>query len=175
MAGRDHMAKRAAAGKLPTWDLSDLYPGPDAPALKRDLDRAEADAASFRQRYLGQVASLSGADLGKAIAAYERLDEVLAKAGSYAGLLHSTDMESQEIGRFYQTVQERLTKISTELLFFTLELNKVGDRELEEKLKDPSVAKYRPWLRDLRVFRPHQLSEEMEKLMHEKSVTAYSA
>ena len=169
------MAKRASAGRLPTWDLSDLYPGPDSPALNRDLDRAEADAGSFRQRYLGQVGSLSGADLGRAIADYERLDEILAKAGSYAGLLHATDMESAEVGRFYQTVQERLTRISTELLFFTLELNKVDDAALEGKLKEPSVAKFRPWLRDLRVFRPHQLSEEMEKLLHEKSVTAYSA
>jgi oligoendopeptidase F len=169
------MAKRAALGKLPTWDLSDLYPGRDAPSLKRDLDRSEADAKAFRERHLGKVAALSGADLGRAIADYERIDETLAKIGSYAGLVHATAMEDPEVGRFYQTVQERLTRISTELLFFTLELNQIEDAALTEKLTDPGAARYRPWLRDLRVFRPHQLSEEMEKLLHEKSVTAYSA
>jgi len=169
------MAKRTTAGKLPTWDLSDLYPGRDSPALKRDLDRSEADAKAFRKRYLGKVAGLSGAELGRAIADYERLDEAQAKAGSYAALVHVTAMEDPEVGRFYQTVQERLTGTSTELLFFTLELNRIEDAALEEKLKDPIAARYRPWLRDLRVFRPHQLSEEMEKLLHEKSVTAYSA
>jgi oligoendopeptidase F len=155
--------------------LSDLYPGPDSPALKRDLDRSEAEATAFRERHLGKVAGLSGVELGSAVADYERLDETLARAGSYAGLVHATAMEDPEIGRFYQTVQERLTAISTELLFFTLELNKIEDAALEEKLKDPIAGRYRPWLRDLRVFRPHQLSEEMEKLLHEKSVTAYSA
>ena len=169
------MAKRVALGKLPTWDLSDLYPGPDSPALKRDLERSEGEAKAFRERYLGKVAGLSGAGLGRAVADYERLDETLAKAGSYAGLVHATAMEDAEIGRFYQTVRERLTRISTELLFFALELNQVDDAALEEKLKDPAAARYRPWLRDLRVFRPHQLAEEMEKLLHEKSVTAYSA
>ena len=169
------MAKRAALGKLPTWDLSDLYPGTDSPSLKRDLDRSEREAKAFRERHLGKVAGLSGADLGRAIAGYERLDETMAKAGSYAGLVHATAMEDAEIGRFYQTVQERLTRISTELLFFTLELNKIDDAALEGKLKDPAAARYRPWLRDLRVFRPHQLPEEMEKLLHEKSITAYSA
>ncbi len=169
------MAKRAAAEKLPVWDLTDLYPGPDSPALKRDLDQSEADAKRFRERHLGKVGGLSGAELGRAIADYERLDEVLARAGSYAGLVHATAMEDPEVGRFYQTIQERLTRISTELLFFTLELNHIENAALEEKLKDPAAARYRPWLRDLRVFRPHQLSEEMEKLLHEKSVTAYSA
>ena len=169
------MAKRAALGKLPTWDLSDLYPGTDSPSLKRDLDRSEKEAKAFRERHLGKVSTLSGADLGRAIADYERLDETMAKAGSYAGLVHATAMEDAEIGRFYQTVQERLTRISTELLFFTLELNKIDDAALEGKLKDPAAARYRPWLRDLRVFRPHQLPEEMEKLLHEKSITSYSA
>jgi len=169
------MAKNAAANKLPTWDLTDLYPGTDAPELTRDLDGAARDAQAFAKRYAGKVAALSGAELGKAIAAYETLDETLAKAGSYAGLVHATAMEDPEIGRFYQTVQERLTEISTGLLFFTLEINQIDDAALERKLKDPLAARYRPWIRDSRIFRPHQLSEEMEKLLHEKSTTSYSA
>jgi len=169
------MAKTAAANKLPTWDLTDLYPGTDAPELTRDLDGAARDAQAFSKRYAGKVTSLSGADLGKAIAAYEKIDETLSKAGSYAGLVHATAMEDPDIGRFYQTVQERLTEISTGLLFFTLEINQIDDAALERKLKDPLAARYRPWIRDSRIFRPHQLSEEMEKLLHEKSTTSYSA
>jgi len=40
---------------------------------------------------------------------------------------------------------------------------------------DTGFARYRPWLRDLRVFRPHQLPDEMEELLHDKSVTGQSA
>src|SRR5690349_7762305 len=128
-------------GRLPTWDLSDLYPGPDSAELKSDLDGAEKDARAFRARALGKVAGLSGAELGRAIREYERLDEILGKAGSYAGLVHATAMEDPEIGRFYQGVQERLTRISTDLLFFTLELNEIEDALLQKRLEDPDVAR----------------------------------
>ena len=37
-------------------------------------------------------------------------------------------MTDPEIGRFYQTMQERVTRISTHLLFFTLELNQLRGR-----------------------------------------------
>ena len=80
-----------------------------------------------------------------------------------------------EIGRFYQTMQERINAISTELLFFTLELNRLDDAALDAKLADPALARYRPWLRDVRAFRPHQLSDELEKLLHEKSVAGRAA
>ena len=68
-----------------------------------------------------------------------------------------------------------MTAISSHLLFFTLELNRLDEAALEQKLADPALARWRPWLRDLRVFRPHQLSDELEKLLHEKEVTGRSA
>ena len=90
---------------------------------------------------------------------------------SYAQLLFSGDSTDARIGQFYQTTTERVTAISSHLLFFTLELNRLDEAALEEKLADPALARYRPWLRDLRVFRPHQLPDELEKLLHEKEVT----
>ena len=94
---------------------------------------------------------------------------------SYAQLLFSGDSTNAEIGRFYQTVSERVTAISSHLLFFALELNRLDDAVLEQKLADPALARWRPWLRDLRVFRPHQLADDLEKLLHEKEVTGRSA
>src|SRR5262249_12691243 len=64
---------------------------------------------------------------------------------------------------------------STALLFFTLELNRLEEADLEAKLYDPALAHYRPWLRDIRAFRPHQLSDEIEKLLHEKYVAGRAA
>ena len=34
-------------GRLPEWDLSDLYPGRDSPVLLADVERAKADAKAF--------------------------------------------------------------------------------------------------------------------------------
>jgi oligoendopeptidase F len=161
---------------LPVWDLSDLYASPEDSRLAEALDQAAADAKAFQGKYAGTLAAASGDTLAEAIAAYERIEEVLGKAMSYASLVFAGDALKPENGRFYQTLQERVTAISSDLIFFTLELNRVEEAALEKKFADSkALARWRPWLRDLRVFRPHQLSDELEKLLHEKEVTGRSA
>ena len=160
---------------LPEWDLEDLYSGPDAPELKADLAWAEAQSKAFAGRYKGRLADLDGAALGEAIATYEGIAERLGKATSYAQLVFAANVGDPEAGRFHQTVQERATDISTETLFFTLELNRLDDAVLARQLESPAAGRYAPWIRDTRAFRPHQLSDEVEQLLHEKSVTGRAA
>ncbi|EDP64163.1 hypothetical protein BAL199_06194 [alpha proteobacterium BAL199] len=170
------MADTAAdLGSLPQWDLADLYPGPDSPELARDLERCEADAKAFRDKHAGAVASLSGTDLGRATAAYEAMDEILGRVMSFANLMYAGNMSDPQVGRFYQSMQERVNAISTELLFFGLEINRIEEADLTTKLKAPELAHFQPWLRDTRAYREHQLSDELEKLLHEKYVAGRAA
>ncbi len=160
---------------LPEWDLEDLYSGPDAPELEADLAWAEAQSKAFAGRYRGRLADLDGTAMGEAIAAYEGIVERLGKATSYAQLVFAANVGDPAAGRFHQTVQERATDISTETLFFTLEINRLDDAVLAKQLESPATGRYAPWIRDLRAFRPHQLSDEVERLLHEKSVTGRAA
>ena len=165
-----------SAEALPSWDLSDLYAGPEDPRLTADLDKAEADSRAFNASHAGKLAGLSGDQLAAAIATYEAIEEVLGRAMSFAQLVFSGDAQSSANGRFYQTVQERVTTISSHLLFLTLEINRLGEVALEQKYAgSAALTRWKPWLRDLRVFRDHQLSDELEKLLHEKEVTGRSA
>ncbi|MGE0715875.1 MAG: M3 family oligoendopeptidase [Alphaproteobacteria bacterium] len=168
-------AAPAMAGALPEWDLSDLYPAPDSPEIARDLTQAAEDAKAFRARFEGKLAALDGAGLAGAVRAYESLQDLLGRIVSYAQLVHSGAITDETVGRFYQTTQERVTDITAELLFFTLELNRIDDAALAARLADPDLAAYEPWLRDVRAFRPHQLSDEAERLLHEKSVAGRTA
>jgi len=164
------------AGALPAWDLSDLYGGPADPALEADLARAENEGKAFAKAYSGKLATLGGDRLAEAIAAYERIEEVLGRVMSFASLTFAADAQNAANGRFLQTMQERVTDISAHLLFFTLELNRLEDAVLERKFTGSAALEhYRPFLRDLRVFRPHQLSDEVERLLHEKEVTGRAA
>jgi oligoendopeptidase F len=163
------------ADALPTWDLGDLYSGPESSGVTGDLARAETEAKDFAARYAGRLGALSGAELGEAIGEFERLEEVLGRLVSYAQLLFSTDSTDPAYGRFYQTINERVTAIGSHLIFFGLELNRLEESMLEPKLTDPVARHFRPWLRDLRVFRPHQLGDELERLFHEKEVTGHAA
>ena len=161
---------------LPSWDLSDLYAAPEDPRLAADLDRAEAESKAFATAHAGKLAGLPGEALAAAIAEYERIEEILGRAMSYAQLVFSGNAEDPANGRFYQTLQERVTAISSHLLFFTLELNRLEEAALEKTIASShALQRWRPWLRDLRVFRPHQLSDEAEKLLHEKDVTGRAA
>ncbi|HEY8290130.1 MAG TPA: M3 family oligoendopeptidase [Acetobacteraceae bacterium] len=169
------VAETPPLSDLPSWDLSDLYPGPDSPAVEAAFAHAEQEAKAFAAAYAGKLGDLTGAALAAAIAAFERIEETLGRLGSYAQLLFAGDSTDPAIGRFYQTVNERVTAISSDLIFFTLELNRLDDSLLEAKLADPDLGRYRPWLRDLRVFRPHQLADDLEKLLHEKEVTGHAA
>jgi len=167
--------KADGLGSLPEWDLSDLYPAPDSAELARDLAESAAAAADFARRYLGKLAGLAGAELADAIAEYERIAETLGRLASYAGLRHAADMTDPTISRQAQDMREKVTDISARTLFFTLELNRLEDERLAELLATPSLERYRPWLRDIRAFRPHQLSDEAERLIHERSVAGSQA
>ncbi len=170
------MPKDDALETLPRWDLSDLYSGPRSPELERDLAAVTEQAKAFQQRLAGQVATLDGMLLGAAVAEYEAMEQTLGRIMSYAHLYFAGDMEDPEVGKFYQTIQERVNAITVDLLFFTLEINRLDDDALERRFAESDdLARYRPWLRDIRVFRPYQLSDELEKLLHEKSISGRGA
>jgi len=171
---------KSLLGRLPEWNLNDLYSGLDDPAIKRDLDRADTDCLAFEEAYKGKLAAMSaasdgGAQLAEAVKRYEAIDDLMGRIGSYAGLVHAGDTIDPARTKFYGDVQERMTAASTHLLFFTLELNRIDDAVLERAMADQALDHYRPWLEDVRRYKPYQLEDRVEQLFHEKSVTGYSA
>jgi oligoendopeptidase F len=179
-SGRDPAGPKKTLGVLPEWNLADLYSGLGDPAIKRDLDRADADCVAFEAEYKGKLDEMArspqaGAALAAAVRGYEAIDDLIGRLGSYAGLVHAGDTVDPARTKFYGDVQERLTAASTHLLFFTLELNRIDDALIETAMGDPALGHYRPWLEDVRRYRPYQLEDRVEQLFHEKSMTGYSA
>jgi oligoendopeptidase F len=164
-----------ALGDLPHWDLGDLYDGPECTALKEDLAHARDAARSLNEKHSGKVAALDGAALGALVSDYEAIQEILGRVTSYAYLRYCTNMEDPEVARFYQNLTEAATDISTDLLFLILEINRIDDTDLKQRLGAAPLAHYGPWLRDVRAFRPHQLSDDLERLLHEKQVSGRAA
>jgi len=166
---------KARASDTPTWNLGDLYLSPDDPAVEADLSASETDAEAFQKEYAGRLCGLDGAELGAAVERYEAILERAFKVISYAQLLHAADTVDQDIARFHQSCQERVNGITGATLFFVLELNRIDDAGMEEKLEDPALARYRPWIEAERQMRPYQLADELEQLLHDKSITGHSA
>jgi oligoendopeptidase F len=169
-----------ASADLPEWDLGDLYQGAGAPEFQRDLEQAENAAQDFERRFKGKLAdvarsSTAGHDLAAAIRDYERLDELIGRIGSFAQLHYVGDTADPLRAKFYGDVTQRLNDIVTSLLFFELELNRIDDAVMAKALETTELARYEPWLRNLRKERPYQLDDELERLFHEKALTGFSA
>lgn len=170
----------AALGTLPEWNLSHLYPGMESVEFARDCDTMAQECKDFSARYKGQLASLAGARDGakalfEAIRAYEIIEDRMGRIISYAGLIYSTDTTNPAHGKFYGDTQEKVTNASSDLLFFTLELNLVEDSVLDALMDQAPLDHYKPWLVDLRRDKPHQLEDRVEQLFHEKSTTGRGA
>jgi oligoendopeptidase F len=69
--------------------------------------------------------------------------DVMGRLGSYAGLLYAADTANPAKAKFYGDVQEKLTAISTDLLFFELELNQIAEADLGAALQVPELAAYK--------------------------------
>lgn len=169
------MTAAATTDVIPSWNLDDLYLSFEDPKIGQDLDQAAKEAKAFASDYKGRLDALDGAGLGQAIKAYEDLSEVLSRVMSYAQLLFAAHAEDSEVAAFYQNMNERATDISTDTLFFELEMNRIADDVLAAQLKDPATAVYAPWVDQVRIYKPYQLADDLEKLLHEKSVTGHAS
>src|SRR5690242_8457790 len=175
VAGRAIRSNSGGLRHLPEWNLDDLYRGLDDPAIKRDLDRTDAECAAFEEAYKGKLAGFAGAvdggaALAEAVRRYEAIDDLMGRLSSFAGLIHAGNTLDPARTKFFGDVQERLTAASIHLLFFTLELNRIDDAVLDKAMADPALGHYRPWLEDVRRYRPYQLEDRVEQLFHEKEI-----
>src|ERR1044072_4595638 len=136
-------------GALPEWNLTDLYPAMDAPELKRDLARADADCVEFEADYKGKLAALTAeGKLVEAVKRFEALEDLLGRLISYAGLVYAGNNIDPVRAKFYGDVHEKITAASLRLLFFTLELNRLDDAALDAAMREPALGHYRPWIED---------------------------
>jgi len=164
-----------ALSKLPEWDLTDLYPSTTSAELEGDIRNSASGAKDFAAMFEGKLGTLDGAEMAAAIQGYEAIEETLGRVMSYAYLVYAGDMSDPEIGKFFQTMQERINVISTDMLFFTLELNKIDENKFSDLYSDKNLLRYKPWVDNIRALKPYQLEDNLEKMLHEKNVSGRSA
>lgn len=167
--------KASQNNELPAWDLSDLYQGIEDPRIKEDLQKYRQNSSAFSKEYKGKLSNLDATGFAAALRRYEEIEIIGSLLGEYAYLNMSTQMKNPEAMAFYQNISEQLTEYSKPTVFFSLEINQLSDELLKEWLKDKEVAFYRPWLERVRRFKKYELSEPVEEILLEKSVTSSNA
>ncbi len=158
-------------GDLPEWDLSDLYPSEDAPELKRDLDWLEQACASFAEDYEGKIADQDAAGFLEMVQRHEKIEGIAGRIMSFAGLRYYQLTTDSSRTKFLSDMQEKITQYTTPLVFFTLELNRVANDDYNALFKtSDELARYKPAFDRVRAMKPYQLSDEMEKFLHDMGV-----
>ena len=162
-------------GKLPVWNLKDLYESPKAKNLNNDLNQLRRITKKFEKKYTYKITKLSPSQLLKAIIELENIDIKIDKIMSYAHLLVAEDGNNEKNKIFYQQMQEQITNIASSIVFFSLELNEVSNAKLNKIYADKKLEPYKNWIKNIRKFKPYQLDVKTEKLLQEKSITSRSA
>ena len=172
----DANATGGGLGKLPDWDLSDLYPATDAPEFARDMAWLEKACAGFAADYEGKLATLDAAGMLACVTRYEKIDVIAGRIMSFAGLRYYQNTMDSERAKFMADAQDRITTFTTPLVFFSLEFNRLEDDHLAALLAaNADLARYKPVFDRMRAMRPHQLSDELERFLHDNSVVGASA
>ena len=160
---------------LPQWRLDDLYADRDDPRIETDIARAtetNLKLAALKGQFVasrGEPARL-GELLDRGLHLYEAATNALWGVGAYASLSASVARDDAAWSKFEADLRARSAQIAAESLFFTLEINELEDAELEAALAaHPPAARWRPWIRRVRLSRPHELSPELERMLLDRS------
>ena len=162
-------------GKLPVWNLKDLYHSPNSSILKNDLENLRKSTKKFEKKYNNKIINLNSKQLYQSITELEKIDIKIDKIMSYAHLLVAEDGNNEKNKIFYQQMQEQITNIASSVVFYSLQLNLIKDSNLKKLLSNSSLKIYKNWITNTRKFKPYQLDLKTEKLLQEKSITSRSA
>ena len=167
--------------KLPEWDLSDLYDAPESASFNDDMEQLKKTVHDFEAEYKKAIL-IKDAPIGenvkrlkKSIVSYEKILNSMGKLSGYATLHHVTATNDPGRTKFYGDTQVKITEISNKIIFYELELNSLSEKVLENLLNDKELAAYKAWFENIRKYKPHQLSDEVEQIFHDKSMTSFSA
>jgi oligoendopeptidase F len=172
----DAHATGGSLGDLPEWDLRDLYPASDAPEVAADRAALETACAGFAADYEGKLASLDAAALLDCVRRYEAIDVTAGRLMSFAGLRYYQNTLDSDRAKFMADMQDAITTFTTPLVFFSLEFNRLDEGHLATLLaENADLARYKPVFDRMRAMRPHQLSDELEKFLHDQSTVGSAA
>ena len=157
------------------WDLEPLVDGEGVEGVERRLSEALTRAQAFAARHAGKLDELDSEGLREAMNGLAAIHELVARAGYYAALRFSTDTADPANGALLQKVQEQETAIQTTLLFFELQWAALADERVDELLAGDGLEFCAHYLRNVRRYREHLLSEPEEKILTEKALTGASA
>jgi len=171
-------ASTVASNHLETsqeWDLSDLYQDFDDPQIASDLADLQQQAADFRDRYRGQVQSLSPAQIAECLQQLEAMYQQAGYLYAFPALVFSADTRNTVAKQMQDKLLEAVTGVENQLLFFELELKSLDAAQLATLQAAPELQTYQHYFHSIAKFSPYKLPEAVEQTRNQDNLTGRQA
>jgi oligoendopeptidase F len=154
------------------WDLTDLFPSPDAWDAER---RALQDDLKELEEFRGTLA-LSPRQLLRALEYEDSLDERLGRLFAYALLQRDQDTRVTEAIQRYEQAMSLAVAMGRAASYMAPELLTLSDEQLTSFLEqEPGLAPFRRTIERIMRERPHVRSAEVEEVLADSAEMAQAA
>ena len=161
---------------MPEWDLSDLYSSASAKEIVKDLKSVEQLSESFASKYENKLSTLSATEMLICLMSQEKITGLMGRLMSFAALRYYQMTTDVSRTKLLSDIQDKITQLSAKIIFFSLEFNTLDESHLNDMLNENSeLRRYRTAFDRMRAMKPYQLSDELEKFLHEQSVVGATA
>lgn len=159
------------------WNLDFLFKGPEDEKIFTKITEIENNVSNFVEQYKGKIKNpeITAEELLAAIKKSEGISNEMIKVSAYPKLLFSADTNDEIAKNLVSQVDSKLVNIRNQLVFFSIEINKLEDNKFNELLENELLANYKHFLEVIRLRKPHQLDEKVEQIINEKDIAGRSA
>jgi oligoendopeptidase F len=103
----------------------------------------------------------------------ESISRLMHRIYYYANLWFAAETQDEQAVNFVSRVDQFMAEVQNRTLFFSLWWKSLADGDAERLMAE--AGDYRYWLEQMRLFKPHTLSEPEEKIINIKDVTGANA
>ncbi len=158
-----------------TWDLTDLYAGPDDPNLAADRQAARDLTSAFVDRWRGNLARSTGAQLREAFAQFEEIIRLASRSRQFAALRYSVASDDPAVQAELAAAQAFGAEIDQQLAFWSVEIGDLTPAHVAALPDAGEVDLYGHYLEFQQLFTDFTLTEEAEQTVTRKDLTGKTA
>jgi oligoendopeptidase F len=155
------------------WSLEDLLPAHEGEQFEQFLTELEGQVQALEGERGRLSPEMSSQVFLEVMELMESIRTIATRLVGYARLWFAEDTQSQDALAFMGSMEQLATDVQNRLLFFELWWKGLEEEAAQRLLGESGDYAY--YLRTLRRFRPHTLSESEEKIINLKDVNGVDA
>jgi oligoendopeptidase F len=159
--------------QLGPWRLDDLFPGLDSPSLDEALAQLNRDVDAFAAKRDQLAPDMDGAAFRALLDEYDAISRQASRAIGFAGLSFAADTQNPQAQNLMARMQQLGAELDNRSMFFKLWWKGLEDSAAERLME--AAGPYHYWLEQLRLQKPHTLSEAEERIINLKDVNGVNA